>query len=324
MMVLLLGIAVGAYGLGLLSPGVLAIVDPAMPAALVAIGALAGLRVRMRGRGEWRARAAAAAGSLTTMLIVFAGIVFLVSGWGAADSLPAWFLPLVLAVCAACASTDDVLPIVAAGVALALLREPSPLDATVLAVQACGVAVVIAGAGWLLLTKSQSDAEQRIFVLALLLLLGGAADYLSLSALFTGFVAGVALDRAGGPAREYLRRDVLHVQQPLVVLVLLVTGARVEPAYPWLGLAAAFLGLAMAASAAGRWLAGRVSDGALLSDDARALAPSRVLGIAFALDVLRAAGPDAAPALTVVAVGAIGAELMAALSGRRDREALTA
>jgi hypothetical protein len=317
MMLLLVGLAAGAHGLGLLSPGVLSVLDPAMPVALVAIGALIGVRIRMRRPGGWRARAAAGAGALATMAIVFAGIVFFVSGWGTADPLPYWFLPVALAICAASVSTDDVLPVVAGGALLALLREPAPIAALLLALQACAVAVVIAGAGWLLLTKSRSETEQRIFVIALLLLLGGAADYLSLSALLSGLVAGVVLDLAGGPARDFVRRDILHVQHVLVVLVLVVTGARVELAYPWIGLAAAYLGLALAGDAAGRWLAVRLADARVPLPDAGLLSPSAVLGIAFALNVLRAAGADAAPVLTVVALGAICAELMGARSGRR-------
>jgi hypothetical protein len=324
MMLLLVGLAAGAHGLGLLSPAVLSFLDPAMPVALVAIGTLIGLRLRIRRpssawAGEWRVRAAASVGALTAMAVVFSGVVFLVPDWGAGDTLPYWFLPLALAICAASVSTDDVLPIVVGGVALALLREPSPLDALLLALQACAVAVLMAGAGWLLLTKSRSETEQRIFVVALLLLLGGAADYLSFSALLSGLVAGVLLDAAGGPARDFVRRDILHVQHPLLVLVLVVAGARVELAYPWLGLAAAYLGLALAGDFAGRWLGTRLAGARTMpAEDTSLLSPAGILGVAFALNVLRAAGPDATPALTVVALGAIGTELMAAASGRRE------
>ncbi|MBM3819776.1 MAG: hypothetical protein FJW14_12290 [Acidimicrobiia bacterium] len=318
MMLLLIGLAAGAHGLGLLSPAILSFVDPAMPVALVALGTLLGLRVRIRRPGGWRARAAASTGALATMAVVFGGIVFVVPEWGAGGSLPYWFLPLAVAIGAASSAADEVLPVVAGGVALALLREPSPMGALLLLLQACGVAVVIAAAWWLLLTKSRSETEQRIFTIATLLLLGGVADYLSLSALLSGLVAGICLDLAGGPARDFVRRDILHVQHPLLALVLVVTGARVEPAYPWLGLAAAYLGLAFAGDAAGRWLAARLADMRLPAGDVTLLSPGGVLGIAFALNVLRAAGPDAAPALTVVAIGAIGVELIAAMSGRRE------
>jgi hypothetical protein len=308
-MLLLLGIAVGAHGLGLLSPAVLSFLDPAMPVALVAIGVLIGLRARTW-RTNRRLLAAAHAPPLLAAAVVFAGIVFIAPGWGASAELPYWFLALVLAVAAASSFPDAVLPIVAGGLALAVLRERFPADAFLLTLQAVAIALVIAAAGWLLLTKSRSDTEQRVFAIALLLLLGGASDYLGLSALFSGLVAGMFLEYAGGPARDYVRRDVLHVQHPLLVLVVVVTGAQVEIDYPWLGLGAAYLALATAGQYAGVWLGGRMAAG-----DARAggvlplLAPG-LLGIAFALNVLRAAGPDAAPALAVVAFGAIGADLL--------------
>ena len=308
-MLLLLGIAIGTHGLGLLSPAVLSFLDPAMPVALVAIGVLIGLRAPIR-RTDRRILAAAQAQPLLTVALVFGGILFIAPGWGASAELPYWFLALVLAVAAASSSTDALLPIVAGGISLAMLREPSPLAALLLALQALAIALVIAAAGWLLLTRSRSDTEQRVFAIALLLLLGGASDYLGLSALFSGLVAGMFLEYAGGPARDYVRRDVLHVQHPLLVLVLVVTGARVEVAYAWLGLGAAYLALATAGRYAGGWLGGRMATMDPRRDAGLPLLAPDLLGIAFALNVLRAAGPDAAPALAVVAFGAIGAELL--------------
>ena len=59
-----------------------------------------------------------------------------------------------------------------------------------------------------------------------MLLVGGLADYLSLSALTSGLVAGLFWQRAGGPAAESLRRDLGYLQHPLVVLLLVTAGAR--------------------------------------------------------------------------------------------------
>ncbi len=65
---------------------------------------------------------------------------------------------------------------------------------------------MIAAAGWLLLSRSAPGTEQRIFVIALLLLLGGASEYLSLSALTAGLIArfllgsGGRFDASGDPA----------------------------------------------------------------------------------------------------------------------------
>ena len=112
------------------------------------------------------------------------------------------------------------LPIVIGGLALAWMREGSPEGAVVLAVQGSGVALVIALAAWLLVTQAFSDGEHHVFALGGLLLLGGAAEYLSLSALLAGFVAGVFWSVAGGPACDRIRRDVYHVQHPLIFLLL--------------------------------------------------------------------------------------------------------
>lgn len=330
LLALLVGVALGPHGLGLLSPAVLSFLDPAMPVALVALGLLIGLGFRTYRSGEGRLFAAASAEAALTTTVVLAGMLFVAPGWSASGGLPFWFLALVVGVCAASSSTmfparrpgadsalarivdlDDVLPIVVGGLALALLRDPSPGAALWLSVQACAVALVIATAGWLLLARSSSETEQRVFAIALLLLLGGAADYLSVSALLSGLVAGMFLEYAGGPARDSVRRDVLYFQHPLLVLVLVVTGARVEIAPAWLGLGAAYLFFRTMGKLAGGWIAGRIAAAHIPSDARLSLLSPGILGIAFALNVLRAAGPEAAPGLAVVAFGAIGSEVIA-------------
>jgi hypothetical protein len=338
LLVLLLGAGLGPHGLALLSPGVLSFLDPAMPVALVALGVLTGLGLGGRRHGDGRLLAAATAESAVTIAAVAAGMLFVAPAWSASEGLPYWFLALVLGICAASSSAvsfagrsdassleerigdlDDLLPIVLGGLALALLRDASPVSALLLAVQACAVALVIVVAGWLLLARSSSETEQRVFAIALLLLLGGAADYLSMSALLSGLIAGLFLEWVGGPARDHVRRDVLHVQHPLLVLVLVVTGARVDFPPAWLGLGAAYLFLRIAGTLAGGWLARRIAGGGVPRDTGLTLVSPGILGIAFALNVLRAAGPDAAPALAVVAFGAIGSDVIATLV--RPREA---
>lgn len=337
LLVLLLGVALGPHGVGLLSPDVLSFLDPAMPVALVALGVLIGLGFSARRSGEGRLLAAASTEAALTTAVVAAGMLLVAPAWSASEGLPYWFLALVLGVCAASSSTvsstrrddphslvtrigdlDDLLPIVLGGLALALLRETSPAAALVLAVQACAVALVIAVAGWLLLARSSSETEQRVFAIALLLLLGGVADYLSLSALLSGLIAGLFLAWIEGPARDYVRRDVLYVQHPLLVLVLIVTGARVGLPPTWLGLGAAYLFLRTAGKLAGGWMARRIAGAEAPRDVGLSLLSPGILGIAFALNVLRAAGPDAAPALAVVAFGAIGSDVIALLVRPRE------
>ena len=215
------------------------------------------------------------------------------------------------------------LSIALGGAALALLREQGPFDALSVLMQASGVAVVIVLAAWLLIRTSSSDTERRVFTGALLLLLGGAADYLSLSALLTGLIAGLFLHFVGGPARDSVRRDVLHFQRPLLVLVLIVSGARLELQTPWLALGVIYLLVRVSAKLVGGWAAQRVVGPADTPDNLgmSLLAPG-ILGVAFALNVVRAAGPDAEPMLAVVAVGAIGSDVIASFvrSGHGARE----
>jgi hypothetical protein len=234
---LLVGVAVGPLGLGLLTPAVLSFVDPAVPVALVAIGFAVGL--------EFRAR-------------------------------PDTILASVL--------------VAGSGAALVLLREPSPWAAALLIGQSCAIAVVIATAGWLLLARSTSDTEQRVFVVALLLLLGGAADALALSALVSGFVAAVFLAAIGGAPLERVHRHLQYLRHPLIVLLLVVAGASVEFGLEWLALAGAYVLL-------------------------RSAVPfPDLVAIACAVNLMRAAGADVAPLLGVVALGALGAEIAGALS----------
>lgn len=335
-LVLLLGVALGPHGVGLLSPAVLSFVDPATPVALVALGVLIGLGFSAR-RSERRLLAAASTEAALTTAAVAAGMLLIAPAWSATEGLPYWFLALVLGICAASSSTvsssvrddtnsavarigdlDDVLPVVLGGLALALFREPTPVASLLLGLQAAAVSLVIVLAGWLLLARSSSENERRVFAIALLLLLGGAADYLSWSALLSGLIAGLFLNWMGGPARDHLRRDVLHMQHPLLALVLVVTGARVELPPTWLGLGVAYVFLRTAGKVFGGWAARRIAAAEAPSDLGVSLLSPGILGIAFALNVLRADGPEAAVVLAVVAFGTIASDVIAALVRPRE------
>ena len=51
-------------------------------------------------------------------------------------------------------------------------------------------------------------------------------DYLSLSALVGGLLAGLFWGYVGGTARDCIERDVRYLRHPLVVLMLLTAGAK--------------------------------------------------------------------------------------------------
>ena len=77
------------------------------------------------------------------------------------------------------------------------------------------------------MTQTPSESEQRVFAIGALLLLGGAAAHLSLSALFIGLLAGCVLECHRG------RRRVIGSSATCAicsirwsVLLLVVAGAR--------------------------------------------------------------------------------------------------
>jgi hypothetical protein len=312
-LVILCGLALGPYGLGLLSARVLDSFDPAMPVALAALGVFVGIQFNLRTRRDWQALAAASLQAGITMAIVGAGVAVLAQVWAWALEPPAWFTGAVLAIGAA----DGPLPVLLGSVALAFLREPLPSGAAMLVLQATGVTLAIGAAGWLLLSRSEEGPERRIFVIALLLLLGGASDYLSLSALTGGLIAGVLLEAADGSTGKAIWRDLLYVQRPLILLILVVSGARLELTPLVLAIGLPFLALRLLGSVAGSTTARWLVPGWQSADTPLSLSPG-IVGLAFALNAVRAAGPDAATVLSIVVIGAVGSELLAPIMAPRE------
>jgi hypothetical protein len=335
-LLLLTGLAVGPRGVGILSANTLAFLDAAVPFALAALGVLVGLSVGAHRDGDRRLIGVAVLEAGLTTLIVATGTALVAKLISA--ELPFWPAALTAGICAATSLTlpagnpaepgansmrvvelDVLLAIVAGGLVLAVGREGSWLNAVSFAAQSCAVALLFAAAGWLLIGQASSDTEQRVLAIATLLLVGGAADYLSLSALLSGLVAGVFWQRAGGQARECIRRDALYVQHSSLVLILLVAGARVDWSASWLALALAYLLLRAAGKLTGAWLAGRIIGGAHVPRDLKLhLLPPGVFGVAFALNAGRAVGPGLPVVLTIAVAGTIGLELLARIVHRGE------
>jgi hypothetical protein len=204
------------------------------------------------------------------------------------------------------------------GLLLAVLRAMSVPGSVLLFAQACAVALILAAAAWLLLSGTTSDTEQRIFAVAALLLIGGAADYLSLSALLGGLIAGGFWRAIGGTVQESMLRDALYVQHPLAALVLVMAGAQAEPTFGATGLAVVYVLVRTLASMIGRWLARWVHPGDVRLAVHPAVLPSGVFGVAFALNALRAIGPGMTTVLTVVVLGTIGVEILSRVTRRSE------
>lgn len=328
---LLAGIGLGPRGINLLSPA-MPLLDPAVPVALAALGVLVGLGLGDRRADERRLFGAAAFHALVIMLAVGAGTAAVALGIGPFETRTFWIVVLVAGIAAATSLTlpsgdpleprapitrikefGVLLPILAGSVALAWIRVGTPMGALTLLALASGVSLMLAAAAWLLLARAATETEERVFAVSALLLVGGVADALSLSALFGGLVAGVFWRLAGRQPREAVRRDVLFVQHPLLVLVLLLAGARAEWSPAAWALGAGYLAVRFAAELAGSTLTRRVAGAIVPADLGRNLLAPGVFGIAFALNASSVIGADASIAHTAVVVGTIGSELVAVI-----------
>lgn len=326
------GVVFGPRGINLLSPAVLRALDPVVPVALAALGVLVGLSMGDRRADERRVLVAAALAAVATMAALSAGFAAVALATMTSIDRPFWILILAGGICAATSLTlpsDNplerrpaatgvieigvLIPIVAGGLMVAWLRTGSSAGAGVLVAQACGVTLALAAAAWLLLTSASSETEERVYAVSALLLVGGVAAALSQSALFGGLVAGVFWRYAGRHPRETIRRDVLFVQHPLLVLVLLVAGARADLSLSALALGAGYVVLRAAGRLAGGLVARRVAGANAPHDLGLHLLPPGVFGVAFALNAVSVAGADASMLLAVVVAGTVGSEVVAVL-----------
>lgn len=331
-LLLVAGIALGPRGINLLSVNALSLLDPVVPVALAALGVLVGLAVGDRRTDNWRLLAAASLEFVTTMLVVSGGIAIVARSAMSSGARPFGTLVLASGICAATSLTlpagnsleprttgarirefGVLLPIVAGGFVLAWLHVGSPLGAIVLVAQGCGVTLALSAAAWLLLTQASSETEERVLGVSALLLVGGVADALAMSALFGGLVAGLCWRYAGRHPRETVGRDVLFVQHPLLVLVLLVAGARADLSLASLALGAGYVVLRIVGKLAGGTVASRALDVNAPRGLGLYLLPPGVFGVAFALNAVSVVGADASLLLAAVVAGTMGSELVAIL-----------
>jgi hypothetical protein len=327
---LLVGLALGSGGLNLLSPHVLSVLDPVVSVAIAATGSLVGMELSLR-RSYVRALGGAALQASATAMVImlaFAAVSPLAGGLSSAA-----MLGLILGLTGASSSTPlpapevadrdsmtdriggfgDVVPIVAGGAALAWLAEASVASAAWLLALTIAVFGATAFAGWLLVSDTSSDAEQRVFAVGTMLLLAGGAAFLSSSALLAGFAGGILWRTAGAPGHQYLARDIRYMQHPLVVLLLVTAGAHADvPAVLWAAIALYTASRAIGKAAGGFW-ASRVLRPFLPGRFGLQLLSPGLAGIAFALNLLQVAATwDLAPTFfAIVIAGSIASDVLA-------------
>ncbi len=161
------------------------------------------------------------------------------------------------------------------GAAIVVFREASPIALFLITLAMAAIALIVAFASWLLVGQTDSEREQQVFVVGALLLVGGAAAYLSLSALFAGLFAGILWSVAGDLARARIVKELDYFQHPLIVLLLLVAGASITTYIEAAVLALAVLVLHLAAR-----------DSVHTSSPVAAM-PLPLVAVALGLDVLR-------------------------------------
>lgn len=314
-LLLVIGAALGPRGLVILTPSVLSFLDPAAPVSLAVIGIIAAMRIHSA-RGTSGVLALATLQASITGLAVAGAFLLLQPAEHTVNGFTIWSLTATALGVAAATSRDAddwILPVVAGGLVLAFVRETAPLAALGTALQFAVIAALVAGSGWLLLSRASTTDEQRISTFSSALLLGGAADYLSMSALLSGAVAGGCWRLSSVAVREHIRRDTTYAGHSLLALVLILAGARAEFSGATIALAVAYTMLRATGKLGGHWIARRVFPAVPRSPTQLLLAPG-AFGVAFAFNMVRALGDAFVPLLTIVVAGTLASTFIAVLS----------
>jgi hypothetical protein len=326
------GALLGPRGIGWFTPQVIGRLDIFVTITLAVLGVLVGIAVGREVRASVRLLVAASFESAVTVAAVAGATIFFVQS--AAVPLDAGTViafGLAFGLCASASSAtsappdseaaasvatkvadlDDVLPIAATTVIFAVIASGGTLSPGMHAVAPVALGLVVGLIGWLLFDRAESGAERVVFVLGTLALAGGAAAYLKVSPLAAGLVAGIFWATARGRADQIVVNDVLRVQHPLIVLLLLNAGALWAPSRAALWLLAPYLFFRLVGKIAGAWVTARFLD-VRTSDLAAFLMPPGVLAVAFALNFRQVLPPATGEILvSTVAMGTAAFELFA-------------
>jgi hypothetical protein len=327
-----LGMLLGPSSLGLLSRTAIAHSDALVAIALAALGIFIGMALDVRGARDGRLLAVATLEAVTAFGAVFGSALYLLHTWGLPLDLNASIVAIMLGVAAsvsaagaADASTDgkhrlatriadldDGIAVAGGAVAIAAVHAETGIDVAMSLLVTIAVGLLTGLVGWLLFERARSPAERAVFVLGAIALAGGGAVYAGGSPLLAGGIAGLAWRRLPGSADRIIRTDVGRFQHPLVVLLLVIAGARVEltPVVGWL--LALFVVFRLAGKVLGALVGSRFAPVVGAADLAAYLVPPGLLGIALAITFVQVSPSPAAIAVaSAVALGTLASELLA-------------
>ena len=177
--------------------------------------------------------------------------------------------------------------------------------------QAAGIAVLLAASGWMLSSAQSGQDQRRVFAIAVLLLLGGVADYLSVSALLLGWIAATAWRLMPAKGLADVRLDAAYVQQPTTALLLVTAGATAQVSWQSTLFAATGCAVALAALAVVR----RQWSFDVLSLNGVPVAPA-AFTVALVMDAVRLE-PRLAVTLAAVVLGVSAFDLVTSLARER-------
>jgi hypothetical protein len=336
-----LGIVLGPHVLDVLSLNTLAHLDAVVSVALATLGIFVGLALDLRSPRERRLFWAADVESLVTIGTVAGAMLVLLAMWQAPIDGPRVSVALALGIAASASSggaaaadgnvfhrlashiaeLDDVVPIAATGFVIVAIQGSTVTDIIRFAAFTVLLGILIGVAGWLLFEQAHDVAEQGVFVVGAVVLLGGTTAYLSLSPLLAGMVAGMVWRNAPGRAGQILGDTLRTIQHPLIVLLLLASGASLEWSRLAIWLFAPFVLFRITGKLLGARVARRLAAPLEAADLGVYLLPPGVIGIAFALNVQQVASPITGSALlTAVTVGTLACELLALVELPRAEE----
>jgi hypothetical protein len=336
-----LGYLLGSRHLNLLSPTVLDHLQVVVWLALATLGVFVGLAMDLRSAMSRRLLGASSVQAIVAAILVGGVASVFMAIWRIPSANPVAPVPIALGICAAAsaallrrpspdesliigiADLDDVVVILAAGVLFVSHTVPSLASLAQAGVITATLGTLIGMVGWLLFEGATGDAERGVFVLGAVVLAGGTAAYVGLSPLLLGMVTGIVWRWTPGHADRVVRSALDTIQHPLLVLLLVLTGAMLQVTITAIWLLTVVVIGRFTGKLLGSWAAVRVLGHLTPAQLGARLMPCGVLGVATAMHFQELTGtPAGGLVLSVTALSTLVFEVVAvAAVGQDERTA---